>query len=79
MGVRTRRARVAAILRERLGLADGDRVVFTAGLPFARASETNTVRIGTACDRSALQYLFRAFGPDDGKGALLQEPELDEY
>lgn len=40
--------RVAPTVRERLDLPDGARIVFTAGLPFARASETNTVRIETA-------------------------------
>ena len=37
--------RVAPELSEWLKLKSGDRVVLTAGLPFARASETNVVRI----------------------------------
>lgn len=40
-------ARVAPELRTWLHLSPGDRVVFTAGLPFGRASETNVVRIET--------------------------------
>ncbi len=39
--------RVAPQLRDAFGLAAGDRVVFTAGLPFGGGSSTNTVRIGT--------------------------------
>lgn len=37
--------RVLPHLADWLGLDAGDRVVFTAGLPFGRASETNVVRI----------------------------------
>lgn len=40
-------ALVTPRLRDWLHLSAGDRVVFTAGLPFGRASETNVVRIET--------------------------------
>jgi pyruvate kinase len=40
-------ARIKALLRERLGLPAGSRVVLTAGLPFPQHARTNTVRIET--------------------------------
>ena len=39
--------RVRSALLERGGIAEGARVVITAGLPFGRAPETNTVRVAT--------------------------------
>jgi pyruvate kinase len=40
-------ARIKALLRAQLGLADGARVVLTAGLPFPAHARTNTVRVET--------------------------------
>lgn len=39
--------RVRTAMLERSGLAPGARIVITAGLPFGRAPETNTVRVAT--------------------------------